>query len=424
MCAEQAEKFEFPERVRIKPETAKPVLDLYQDFARNKIAAEWLKQLQRSSLAAIEQFGLPQPDLERWKYTNLARAVKKRDLGYSRARMTFNGHKHYITPLQDLIAEPPQWLREMLTIAAPGHEKYGDMVLWDVANAFLWDGAVIDIPDGVQLEEAIEITTTGHDNYFYAPRLVIRLGEGASAEIIEKHDGEGDYWKNPVTQIELGDNARLNHHRLQNDTPQALHSHTMHVVEGKGSSYEHLTLTVGSALSRNQVHAELRGEEGHCKLHGISMLKGKQHGDMTTLVEHQKSHGTSDQQIRSVLDDKAHGVFQGKVHVHEGAQKTDGYQLSNALVLDQGAEMDTKPELEIFADDVVCSHGATTGQLDDQALFYLRSRGLPEQEARALVIRAFLGELSDQIANQRFHDLLDTHVERWLEEYAHGGSDA
>jgi Fe-S cluster assembly protein SufD len=212
----------------------------------------------------------------------------------------------------------------------------------------------------------------------------------------------------------LGKNAKVKHIRIVRDSDKAAYTQSSHVQLDRDANYECFTLTTGVGFTRHQVHVELNGQNGHASFDGLNLLSGKDHGDTTILIDHKAPHCTSNQFYRSLLNDKAHGIFQGKVHVFEGAQKTDGYQLSNAIILSETAQMDTKPELEIYADDVQCSHGATTGQLDDEPLFYLRSRGLSEKEAKQLLMQAFVGEVLDKIQNDDYRVKVDGYVDEWL----------
>lgn len=414
MSAQAAEKFEFPVKIRVKPETASHYLDQFAGFGFNKIAAEWLKDLQRSALTSLEERGLPQPKLERWKYTNLASAVRKIEPVLQKPALRIEGGQSYASSLLDWLEDAPEWLRDMLGRSAPDAGKYGDMMLWDLNTAFLQEGVVIDVPDDVHVAEPVMIHHTGSHNALTCPRLIVRLGRNASLVLQESYSGSGAYWTNAVTQIDLAEGARLQHYRIQDEDKAAVHATTGHIRLGTGAWYEGLCMVQGSKLSRNQMHATMQGEEASCKLYTLNLLSGDQLGDSTYEVEHVAENGYSDQNVKSVMLDKAHGVFQGKVHVHRSGQKTDGYQLSNALILSDTAQMDTKPELEIYADDVKCSHGATTGQLDEEALFYLRSRGVPEGEARALVIQAFLAEALEEIENESIASDALERARTWL----------
>ncbi len=311
---------------------------------------------------ALQLQNLPTPVQEEWKYTNLPKAVP-----------------------QGLIAEKSA---EILI-----HRNSGQ--------------------NGGQ---PVEHVWTGRDKTLHAPVLNIVLEEGAECTVLERHDGAGAYWKNMVTNITVGKNAKLHHYRLQNDSFDAVHTNMVHISLERDALYEGFSLNMGGKLSRHEMHAEINGPGTHCSFNGLNMFKGKQHGDTTILIEHKAPHCTSNQFYRNLLDDTARGVFQGKVHVHQSAQKTDAYQLSNTILLSQGAEMDTKPELEIYADDVKCSHGATTGQLDEEPLFYLRSRGLTEAQARLLLMQAFVDEAVDKIEDEMFKTLVKDCSGTWLLE--------
>lgn len=273
---------------------------------------------------------------------------------------------------------------------------------------------VIHITRGQNGGEPVEYLCTGKNGILHNPRLKLVVEEGADLTVIERHTGTGSYWKNMVTEISVADNARLRHIRIQDDSAEGVQTNMVEINLGRDAVYDGFALNIGGKMTRHEMHALMNGVNGECSLNGINLFKGTQHGDTTILIEHKAPHGRSNQFYRTLLDDTARGVFQGKVHVHQAAQKTDGYQLSNAILLSAGAEMDTKPELEIYADDVKCSHGATTGQLDEAPLFYLRSRGLSDKEARLMLIRAFVEEVVDKIADETLRDEVTGKVEAWL----------
>ncbi|MCD8520544.1 MAG: Fe-S cluster assembly protein SufD [Alphaproteobacteria bacterium] len=260
----------------------------------------------------------------------------------------------------------------------------------------------------------MDILWTGLHKGLYVPTLKVTLEEGASLILIECCTGEGAYWMNGAAEFDLKDNARLVHIRIQEDSVDAVNTTFSNISLGRDAHYDSFTLNLGGKLTRHEIHGVLNGPGAEIHLNGLNLLKNKQHGDTTILIEHKAPHCQSNQFYRSILDDEAHGVFQGKVYVHQEAQKTDGYQLSNALLLSPKAEMDTKPELEIYADDVKCSHGATTGQLDDEPLFYLRSRGLSEKEARLLLIQAFVDEVVDKIVDEKLREAVAAKSSDWL----------
>ncbi len=351
-----------------------------------------------ASLSDLMQ-SLPDSSWERWKYTNLAKALK-RDT-YAPATPAVEGIE------AAGIADAPNWARELAASEPPAVP--GGMPLWPMGLA--QDVLVIDTPKG---QDRRDTAIQGKAGAFLPLRLVIRVADNAELTVFERHEGQGDYWKNQVTQIVLGRGARLRYCRLLDDSAEAVHTQTMHLRQAQDSTYEGFNLTVGGRLTRNEIVAQIEGPGAHCSLNGIQLQRGRQHADTTMLIEHRAPHCTSNQFIRTVLGDQARGVYQGKVHVFRDAQKTDGYQLSNALLLSEGAEMDTKPELEIYADDVKCSHGATTGRLDDEPLFYMRSRGIPEREARALLIGSFLGEVIEKVGDEDIRIVLAERVKTWL----------
>jgi len=278
------------------------------------------------------------------------------------------------------------------------------------------DQVLIHKSHGQMSDKAEEVVWIGENGVHHQPRLKIVLEEGTQATVIERHSGEGAYWKNCGTEIVLRANARLNHIRVQNDSVESMHTDMVHITMESDARINCFSMNMGAKLSRHDIHTAINGSGAECMLSGVNLLKGKQHGDSTILMEHVAPNSVSNQFYRSILDDQAHGVFQGKVHVHREAQKTDGYQLANTILLSQGSRMNTKPELEIYADDVKCSHGTTTGQLDEEPLFYLRSRGLSEAQARMLLVQAFVDEAIDKIKDGSIRNQIKEIAKQWLKE--------
>ncbi len=278
------------------------------------------------------------------------------------------------------------------------------------------DGAIIEVPAGSDAGTLLLISA-GRDIHgtpiAFHPRHAIRLGENAKLTVIEIAVGHGQYLHNPVTEIVLGAGAALTHVRLQNDAPEAFHLATIYADIAAGAAYESFTLSTGARVARTEVHARLAGRGGHAAINAAQLLRGVQHSDFTTVVSHDAPDCASRQTVKHVLAGHARGVFQGKIEVARVAQKTDGYQMNQALLLSPDAEIDCKPQLEIFADDVKCSHGATVGELDPDQMFYLVSRGIPREEARAILVRAFLGEALDMVADERARAMLDRVIESW-----------
>ena len=276
------------------------------------------------------------------------------------------------------------------------------------------DGACLTIPAGHDMG-VVHLIHSGIDGASAHPRHLIRLGAGARLTLIDTASGEGAYLHNPVTEIHVADGAVLTHVRVQNESTAAFHMATIYAAIAARGTYDGFTLNTGGRITRTEIHASLDGPGAVAHMNGAQLLTGSQHADFTSVVRHAAPRGTSRQTVKNVLDGHARGVFQGRIEVARGAQKTDGYQMNRALLLSPDAEIDTKPELEIFADDVKCSHGATVGELDAEQLFYLRSRGIPDQEARSLLVRAFLAEALDPVTNETARTLLETEVARWWE---------
>lgn len=392
-----AKKIEnFPAINRYKPETAVAVLAAHAQFMQENPAPE-LKSVRQDGVEYLKTQGMPTPRLERWKFSNLIPAIKNHSAQCGVANITMSGDTRFVTSEMDNI--PPM-----------GEDRYQDSALWHLNDAFLRDVTVIAVPDNQK--GRLELIISGQDGHFCTLRMVVKLGRGAELTLIESYAGAG--WVSPLAQIMLADNAVLRHVTTQEQDISAVCTRTADIQIGRDATYESFVLNTGAAFARHQVHARLTSENATANLSGITLLRGQQTGDNTVLVEHSAPQGSSRQFFRAVIGDQARGVFQGKIHVHPQAQKTDGYQLSNALLLSEVAEMDTKPELEIYADDVKCSHGATTGQLDDEALFYLRSRGVPESEARALLIEGFLGEVVACVTDEQMKELLREKVRAWL----------
>jgi Fe-S cluster assembly protein SufD len=274
------------------------------------------------------------------------------------------------------------------------------------------DGVTISVPAGVDAGVLLLVFCGGGGAQIH-PRHRVTLAAGAKLTIIEVFKGEGVYWHNPVTDIALHEAAVLSHYRLQDESKDAFHLATMRAKIADGAAYESFTATIGAKISRAEFHVTLMGPRAHTHLNGAQLLGGTQHGDFTSVVNHKAPNCTSRQTVKSVLADSSRGVFQGRIEVDQAAQKTDGYQMNQALLLSPTAEMDIKPELQIFADDVKCSHGATIGALDPEQVFYLRSRGIPESMARSMLIRAFLTEALEPVTDPDALALFEAAIETW-----------
>ncbi len=393
----------------------------------------WLDALRLGGIRRFRDLGLPGAKVEDWKYTRLRpledtafRPVLEADgtaavdrlptlfegrdvprivfvngcLSTSLTRLAGLPKGVTVESLADAVARDPEWVEAHLGRNA----RQDNRSLLALNTAMMNSGVVIRVAKNVAVETPIEVVfVAGLTNQpvAYYPRNLIVLEEGADATIVKHHAGigVGAYFANSVSEITVGDNARLKHYRVQTESMEATHLGALHVHVGRDATYETFGLSAGGRLSRTECHVRLEGEGAHCALNGAYLMKGREHCDNTTLIEHTVPNTTCREVFKGVLDDEACGVFQGKIVVHKDAQKTDGQMLTKTLLLSDGAEMDAKPELEIYADDVKCSHGATTGRLDETALFYLRSRGIPEALARNLLVRSFVAQAIDEISD-------------------------
>ncbi len=277
-----------------------------------------------------------------------------------------------------------------------------DERLVDLNSAYFADGGFIFVPRGLALERPIQIihvTQADHGTFLVAPRNLIVLEDGAEAKIIESYVGlGGTYASIPVTEVKVGERAHLDWVRVQQESETAIHLSTTAVFQAEASVVRSTVVNFGGLVVRNELNADVRGERTETWLNGVNVGQGEQLIDNHTRLDHAVPNCQSFEVYKSVLDDRSTGVFNGKIFVYEDAQKTDAKQTNQAILLSGQATYNTKPQLEIFADDVKCTHGATVGTLRDDALFYLRSRGIPEKQARALLIYAFAADVLEGVS--------------------------
>jgi Fe-S cluster assembly protein SufD len=404
---------------------------------------QWLRSLRRAGYESFAGAGLPHRRLEDWKWFDLrqiaeqayppaapgtasagevdglvarspfAKLARARlvfvngSFDESRSQLPASGDVEFASLGAD---GAPQWLTQ--TIAADGKDPISAL-----NAAFVSDGGAIRIAAGATADAPIEmvfVTTAGEPSTL-TTRNVIVLEEDASATIIETHLGGGEaYLANSVTEARLGKGSRLDRVKLEAEGEGAIHLANFHADVGENATLRDFTLTLGGRAVRQQGFVTVSGEGADVGVSGAYLLDGRQHADTRLVVDHAVPNGTSRELFKCVMDESARGVFQGKVIVRPGAQKTDGKQSSHALLLSELAEFDAKPELEIYADDVVCGHGATSGELDETQLFYLNSRGIPEVEAKSLLIAAFVGEAFDTVNNEAIRDELTRLTGEWL----------
>ncbi|MBV9252482.1 MAG: Fe-S cluster assembly protein SufD [Acetobacteraceae bacterium] len=385
---------------------------------------------------AFRQAGLPTRRVEAWKYTDLrpvAMASFQEPLTpvLKSDRLLIRVPRICATRLvfvdgrfQEELSTPPGKARftrfaadtNFGAIARPDREP-----LVALNTMLAEDGAVLHVGEGVDagVVHLVSLATDvpGRATTFH-PRHLIRLEPGAKLTLLESSAGEGTYLHNPVAEVHVGREAVLTHVRVQDESAAAFQLSTLYADIADHGTYDSFALNFGARVARTEVHAHLRGPYATTHLNGAQLLADSQHADFTTLVRHDAPNCTSRQTVKNVLTGRSRGVFQGRIEVARHAQKTDGYQMNQALLLSSEAEIDTKPELEIFADDVKCSHGATVGELDANQLFYLRSRGIPDAEARSILVHAFLAEALEAIANENIRTTLERSVDNWWERQA------
>ncbi len=401
------------------------------------------REPRRLAAESFRRHGLPGPRDEAWRYTSLRPLAETRFYeALTEVADTAEPAGPREARLAALLAALPAAetmrvvfvdgrYRDDLSTGAAQSRRFGDagefgrlarpdlQPLVALNTMLAEDGIVLDIPAGVDggTVQLVSIgLDIGHKSVAFHPRHSVRLGAGARLALLDISVGEGVYFHNPVLEITVEQGATLTHVRLQAEATGAFQLATIYADIAAGATYDSFSLHLGGRLTRTEMHATLQGKGGQAHLNAAQMLRGVQHADFTTVVRHQAPHCASRQTVKNVLDGHARGVFQGKIEVARGAQKTDGYQMNQALLLSPDAEIDSKPQLEIFADDVKCSHGATVGELDSEQLFYLRSRGVPEAEARALLVRAFLVEAFEPVQHVTARAMLEQAVDSWWDQ--------
>jgi Fe-S cluster assembly protein SufD len=431
-------------------------LTLMKNAAEQQLAAEWRAAKARLPgagplrAAAFERFataGLPHRRVEEWKYTDLralmrdakplaappdaAAKARAKDaaglLGDVDARKLVFVDGTFVAELSDLAKlESGLTIRPLAEALAKGDAltaRLGKTIKTDdpvvaLNTAFMGDGALIHVAADAAIEQPIHLVfaASGDKPAALFTRSLVVVEKGARVMLIESHQGsaERDYQVNTALELSVADEAHVDHVKVTREGEKALHVSTLMADVGARARFNTFAYTAGGAVVRNQLFLRFGGEGTVANIRGASLLKGKQHADITMLVDHAAANCRSREVFRTVLDDEARGVFQGKIIVRPGAQKTDAKMGAHALLLSDEAEADAKPELEIYADDVQCGHGATAGDLDEDLLFYLKARGIPASEAEALLIQAYVGDAIEGIEHAGLREALIEAVGAWL----------
>jgi len=416
---------------------------MFERFEQGRAGADpaWLAEIRRSAFARFSRLGFPTTSDEEWRYTNVgpiaATAFERADgdaavptaeqvspfqfdlaggclLVFVNGR--FSPELSALNALPDgvevmSLAEPIRRDHPLLQVHLARHVDLREQAFAALNTAFMEDGAFIHIPCGVVVDKPIHLLHLSQPNGQVTvshPRHLIVADENSAVTVVESYAGLADevYFTNAVTEIVAGENATVDHYKVERESDLAFHVATRQVHQFRSSRTWSHTVSFGGGLVRNNINAVLDGEGCDCTLNGLYVLAGEQHVDNHLRVDHAKPHCNSWEFFKGVLGERSKAVFTGRIVVHEDAQKTDAKQSNMNLLLSEDALVNTKPQLEILADDVKCTHGATIGQIDPEAIFYLRTRGISEEAARSLLIYAFAGESIGQIRLEALRDQL------------------
>lgn len=426
-----------------------PYLDQFTGL-KERLGSEpsWLRQKRDVAFERFSQAGFPTLRDEEYKYTNLApiargdfrlvsssdakvpaETVEKLGLGLKGALLVFVDGRFRsdlskpgslpggvrVESLAAVAASDPSLLEQHLA----RHADVDNHALTALNTAFFQDGAFVHIPDRTVVPEPIHLlflSTAAETNRVTHPRLLIQAGSHAEASIIESYYGLGAnvYWTNSVVEVLAGENSHIELYKIQHEELHAFHTGMIELVAERHTTIATHSLSFGGSLVRNDINVLLNDEGSHCDLNGLYAVNGSQHVDHHTLIDHAKPHCTSHQLYKGVLDGRSNGVFNGKIIVRADAQKTDAIQNNKNLLLSREAEVNTKPQLEIDANDVRCTHGATVGQLDKESMFYLQSRGINRKEARNLLTYAFAADILERIKIEPIRDHFEAQLMNWL----------
>ena len=417
---------------------------LHAGFARTALGAEFVRKLRGEAMGRFEARGLPTSHDELWRHTNIRPIAEgtfrlpddRAADGGQIAPLRLEGYEavfvngRYAPALSSLRGLPAGLsvvcLRDQLT-AAPEllRTHLSQVAVLDgqpftaLNTAFMDDGALIHIAAGTVVDKPIHLvffSTSSATPSMSSPRTLVIAERGSQARIIETYAGPADevYFTNAVTEIVVSDGAVIEHYKRQQESDRALHIGRIEARQARSSQLNSYSLAFGGALSRTDIDVRFAGEGAECGLYGLFLGRQAQHVDHHTLIDHAAPHCSSRELYKGVMDDKSRGVFFGTIVVRPGAQKTDAHQTNKNLLLSRDALVNSTPRLQIEADDVKCKHGSTTGQLDAAALFYLRSRGIGEVEARSMMTYAFAADVVERIPVRSLRAAVTAHLDRLL----------
>jgi len=427
-------------------------LELFEGFEKRATAPEFVRKLRQDAFARFWELGFPTLKDEDWRFTSVAPITAQTfDLPQG-ASVSQSEIEAIVAPelSNRIVFVNGRFAPELSVIASAGakvlslaeaigtanpvlqkhlakHERFESDAFTALNTAFIEDGAFVHVKRGAVIEQPIYIlyVSTGEKPQMVNPRNLIVADEQSQAVFVEDYvtlsnrgrtglESGATVFSNVVTELVAGSDSILSHYMIEREDAKALNVSTLNVQLARGANVDSHSLLVGGALVRNNVHPVLAGEGSDCLINGLFVGNERQHLDNYMKVEHASPHCNSRQFYNGILDGHSRGVFHGRIIVHKDAQKTDAKQTNRNLLLSDNAQIDTKPQLEIYADDVKCTHGATIGQMDEEALFYMRSRGIEEAEARRLLLFAFAGECLDRMKPGPVLDWLRLAVPTWL----------
>jgi Fe-S cluster assembly protein SufD len=411
----------------------------------------FLHSIRKDAVKKLEELNFPTLKDEEWKYTNVSPILKQNftpSLLVKQQNVTnediekklFSGFDYHlmvfingvfsqelsnisnlpdgiiVDSLANSIKNDPDSIQNYLNKFSKVNNAFNAL-----NTAYFYDGAVIVVPDGKIIEKPIQILFINgneNENVLSIPRNLIIAGKNSQVKIIMTYYGfkKNSYFTNVVNEVFTDEDSIVDLYKVQHENENSYHIDSTEVYQSKSSVFNHYSLSFGGALVRNDINSTLNDENIECHYYGLYLANGKQHVDNHTFVDHAKPNCMSNELYKGILEDEAHGVFNGKIMVRQDAQKTNAFQSNKTILLSDSATIDTKPQLEIYADDVKCSHGATIGHIDDEAYFYIRSRGIPAATAKSMLIRAFANEVIEAVKieplKEQFNHMIFEHLHR------------
>lgn len=412
-----------------------------------------IHKVRKQALELLKLKGLPTPKDEEWKYTNISEVSSKNfKLNQASSKLKLDDISKYLiagndahrlvfvdgrftselsnlelgneavkglslSSLNSALENAAQFKDYYSSISLDGKDFATDLAIVALNTAFANEGLAINVSGGTKIEKSIQllfVTTAKEEGVFSPARVLINAAKGSSIDVVESHValGEKYYLSAPLTEINIAENAEVNFYKIGSENQASYHLGNIILKQERDSRSNIMLFTLGGKIVRNEVHLKLNGNNCNAMINGLSVLSGQQHVDNHTVIDHAMPNSESREKIKGIYADKSKGVFNGTIIVREDAQKTNAYQSNQTILLSKDATIDTKPQLKIWADDVKCTHGATVGQLDDNAMFYLRSRGIEKNTARNMLVHAFASEIFSEIKEES----LKVHLETLLSD--------